>query len=153
MGVAAFVLLIGALNVANLVSVRATAQVRELVTRLALGATLGTLTRQILTEALLLTAAGGGLGLGLGWWALRTAPLLGLDALPRGAEIGLDGQVAVYTFALVAVVGRSSRCCRCCGCGTLTSPERFVKKVVPAPPRTAPLRFAGCWWPGRWRSR
>ena len=102
---AAFVLLIGALNVANLVSVRATAQVRELVTRLALGATLGTLTRQILTEALVLTAAGGVLGLGLGWWALRAAPLLGLDALPRGAEIGLDGQVAVYTFALVAVVG------------------------------------------------
>ena len=52
---AGFVLLIGALNVANLVSVRATAQIRELVTRLALGATLGSLTRQILTEALVLT--------------------------------------------------------------------------------------------------
>jgi predicted permease len=102
---AAFVLLIGALNVANLVSVRATAQVRELVTRLALGATLGALTRQILTESLLLTAIGGAVGLLLGWWALGAAPLLGLDALPRGAEIGLDGTVAGYTMALVAVVG------------------------------------------------
>ncbi len=104
-GFAAFVLLIGALNVANLVSVRATAQVRELVTRLALGATLGAITRQILTESLLLTALGGGVGLLLGWWALGAAPALGLDALPRGAEIGLDGAVAGYTVALVAVVG------------------------------------------------
>jgi predicted permease len=102
---AGFVLLIGALNVANLVSVRATAQVRELVTRLALGASLGSLTRQILTESLMLTTAGGALGLLLGWWALGAAPLLGLDALPRGAEIGLDGAVALYTFALVGVVG------------------------------------------------
>ena len=102
---ATFVLLIGALNVANLVSVRATAQVRELVTRLALGASLGSLTRQILTEALVLTSMGGALGLLLGWWALRAAPVLGLDALPRGAEIGLDGWVAVYTLGLVAVVG------------------------------------------------
>ena len=78
---ATFVLLIGALNVANLVSVRATAQVRELVTRLALGASLGALTRQILTEALVLTSMGGALGLLLGWWALRAAPVLGLDAL------------------------------------------------------------------------
>jgi predicted permease len=102
---AGFVLLIGALNVANLVSVRATAQVRELVTRLALGATIGSLTRQILTEALMLSMVGGGLGLLLGWWALRAAPLLGLDALPRGGEIGLDASVALYTFVLVAAVG------------------------------------------------
>ena len=104
-GFATFVLLIGALNVANLVSVRATAQVRELVTRLALGASLGSLTRQIFTEALVLTSVGGALGLLLGWWALRAAPVLGLDALPRGAEIGLDGWVAAYTLGLVAVVG------------------------------------------------
>ncbi len=102
---AAFVLFIGALNVANLVSVRATAQVREMVTRLALGASLGSLTRQILTEAVVLTAMGGALGLLLGWWALRAAPWLGLDALPRGGDIGLDGAVAAYTLGLVAVVG------------------------------------------------
>ena len=78
---------------------------RELVTRLALGASLGSLTRQILTESLVLTTVGGGLGLGLGWWALKAAPLLGLDELPRGGEIAIDGSVALYTIALVAVVG------------------------------------------------
>ena len=98
-------LLIGALNVANLVSVRATAQVREMVTRLALGASLASLTRQLLTEALVLTSLGGAFGLVLGWWALRAAPRLGLDALPRGGDIGLDGWVAAYTLGLVAVVG------------------------------------------------
>jgi predicted permease len=102
---AAFVLLIGALNVANLVSVRATTRLRELATRLALGATLGALTRQIFTESLVLTAIGGALGLLLGWWALGAAPLLGLDALPRGGEIGLDATVAAYTAVLVAIVG------------------------------------------------
>jgi predicted permease len=102
---ATFVLLIGGLNVANLVSVRATTQLRELVTRLALGATLRSLTRQILTESLVLTAAGGAVGLLLGRWALGAAPRLGLDALPRGAEIALDATVAGYTVALVALVG------------------------------------------------
>ncbi len=102
---AAFVLLIGALNVANLVSVRATTQVREFATRLALGASLTALTRQILIEALVLTSAGGLLGLVLGTWALRAAPYLGLDALPRGGEIGLDWTVATYTLGLVVAVG------------------------------------------------
>ncbi len=102
---AAFVLLIGALNVANLVSVRATTQVREFATRLALGASLSSLTRQVLVEALVLAACGGALGLLLGTWALQAAPYLGMDALPRGADIGLDAAVAGYTAALVVMVG------------------------------------------------
>ena len=108
------------MNVANLVSVRATAQVRELVTRLALGATLGSLTRQILTEALMLSTVGGGLGLLLGWWALRAAPLLGLDALPRGAEIGLDG----IGGALHVRAGRRRGDIRRPGAGDATAPRR-----------------------------
>lgn len=101
---AGFVLLIGALNVANLVSVRATAQAREFATRLALGASGSALTRQILTEAVLLTALGGALGVALGSLALRLTPLLGLDGLPRGQEIGLDTAVGLYSLALVALI-------------------------------------------------
>ncbi|HUU35591.1 MAG TPA: FtsX-like permease family protein, partial [Vicinamibacterales bacterium] len=102
---AVFVLLIGALNVANLVSVRATTQVREFATRLALGASFASLTRQIVIEALVLTSTGGALGLLLGTWALQAAPYLGMDTLPRGGDIGLDGAVAAYTAALVVAVG------------------------------------------------
>lgn len=99
------VLLIGCVNVANLVSVRATTRVRELATRSAIGATLGRLTRQLLTETVVLAAAGGALGLVLGSWALTAAGVLGFDRLPRGYEIRLDAQAVLFTAVLVFLVG------------------------------------------------
>ncbi len=99
------VLLIGCVNVANLTSVRASARVRELATRHALGASLHRLSRQILTETLLMALVGGALGVLLGYWALNAADWLGLDQLPRGADIRLDGRSIAFTFALVLTVG------------------------------------------------
>jgi predicted permease len=99
------VLIIGCVNIANLVSVRAGSRARELATRHALGASLQRLTRQIFTETLLLAVVGGGLGLLLGRWALAAATTLGLDRLPRGSEIALDGQAMLFTMLLVAAVG------------------------------------------------
>jgi predicted permease len=98
------VLLIGCVNVANLVLVRASARMRELATRHALGAGVSRLARQFLTETALLACAGGLAGLGLGWWTLQAAPVLGLDELPRGAEIGLDARVVGFTLALVVAI-------------------------------------------------
>jgi predicted permease len=100
-----FVLIIGCVNVANLVLVRASSRLRELATRHALGASVPRLARQYLTETTMLSLLGGLTGLGLGWWALRAAPFLGLDQLPRGAEIAMDGRVVGFTIALVGVVG------------------------------------------------
>src|SRR5262245_52309198 len=99
------VLIIGCVNIANLVSIRASARVRELATRHALGASIERLSRQILTETLLVAIVGGALGMGLGWWALSAATMLGLDKLPRGAEIGMNWQSLVFTMALVVLVG------------------------------------------------
>lgn len=99
------VLVIGCVNVANLVSVRATARLRELATRAALGASLGRLSRQLLTETVLLSVIGGVTGGLLAWWALSAAPLLGFDELPRGHEIALDGSALGFAFALVVFVG------------------------------------------------
>ncbi len=104
-GGAMFVLLIGCVNVANLVLVRSTARIRELATRHALGATFGRLARQALTESTLLAVAGGVAGLGLGWWALRAAPFFGFDQLPSGIGLALDARVVGFTLLLVAVVG------------------------------------------------
>ena len=104
-GGAIFVLLIGCVNVANLVLVRSTSRLRELATRHAMGATFGRLSRQALTESTLLSIAGGLAGIGLGWWALRAAPFFGFDRLPSGIGLALDGRVIGFTLLLVALVG------------------------------------------------
>jgi predicted permease len=104
-GGAIFVLLIGCVNVANLVLVRSTSRIRELATRHAMGATFGRLARQALTESTVLSIAGGVAGLALGWWALRAAPFFGFDKLPSGQTLSLDPGVVGFTALLIFLVG------------------------------------------------
>jgi predicted permease len=99
-----FVLLIGCVNIANLALVRASGRMKELATRYALGASLGHLARQTVTEAVIVGAVGGALGLVLGRWGLALVRTLGLERLPRAFEIGFDAPVLVYTLALVAAI-------------------------------------------------
>ncbi|HUE84509.1 MAG TPA: ABC transporter permease [Vicinamibacterales bacterium] len=99
------VLVIGCVNVANLVSVRASGRVRELATRHALGASMQRLSRQILTESVLVSVIGGALGLALGWLALSLAAPLALDQLPRGESIAIDGVSLAFVLGLVLLVG------------------------------------------------
>lgn len=99
------VLLIGCVNIANLVMVRSSARNRELATRHAIGATMARLGRQLLSETMLLAVVGGGLGVLLGWWALSAVPLLGLDEIPRGHEIRLDLVSVGVALGLTLVVG------------------------------------------------
>jgi len=100
-----FVLLIGCLNIANLVLVRANGRTREMATRQAIGAGLGRLGRQLLTETTILALAGGGLGLYAGWWALRLVPVLGLDGMPRGHDIALDPWSVWVILGAAAIAG------------------------------------------------
>ena len=100
-----FVLLIGCLNIANLVLVRASGRTREIATRQAIGASVPRLSRQLLTETTLLSVGGGILGLAVGWWALRLVPALGLDEMPRGYDIALDPWSAAVILAIALVVG------------------------------------------------
>ena len=104
-GAVGFVLLIGCVNVANLSLVRATVRLRELATRMALGAGRWRIARQLFTESVVLTLAAGVVGFVLGIWALRAFRWLGLEQLPRGAEVSIDATTMAFTLVLVALVG------------------------------------------------
>jgi predicted permease len=104
-GGALFVLLIGAVNVANLALVRSRARIRELATRLALGAGRPRVARQLVTEGVVLSLAAAAAGLLVGYAALRLLGTLNIQDLPRGNEIRLDGIAVAYTLLISALIG------------------------------------------------
>src|SRR5262245_15584371 len=104
-GGALFVLLIGCLNVANLVLVRSRARLKELATRVALGAGRARISRQLITESVLLTLASAAAGLAVGFAALRLLATLRIQDLPRGSEVAIDGVVVAFTLAIAAAIG------------------------------------------------
>jgi predicted permease len=100
LGAVGFVLLISCVNVANLMLARASARAREFAVRTALGASRGRILRQLLTESVLLSIAGGGLGLLLGSWGTQAALRHLPPGLPRAAEIGMDGRVLFFSLLI-----------------------------------------------------
>src|SRR5262245_2746112 len=101
----AVVLVIGASNITNLVLIRSSSRMRELATRHALGAGQSRLARQLLTETVLLTIAGGALGLAVGGSGLQLLRGIGLDTLPRRTEIHMDVTAVLFTIGLALAVG------------------------------------------------
>jgi predicted permease len=94
------VLLVACANVANLFLVRSEARQREVAVRRALGATRLAIARYFLTESLLLSIAGGVLGLGIAAGAVRLLRAFGPATLPRLHEIHLDAVTVAFTAAL-----------------------------------------------------
>ena len=101
----AVVLLIACANLAGLLLVRAIRRRREIAVRLALGSTASTLLRQALLESLVLSIAGGVLGLMLASFALKVGTSLLPETLPLIGSIGLDWPVAAFALALAIVTG------------------------------------------------
>lgn len=99
-----FVLLVGAVNVTNLMLVRSSARMKELATRHALGAGLSRIARQLLTETLVLAAGGAAIGLALGVAAVKALGVVGFEATPQGTAVAVDATVVGFTLALALVL-------------------------------------------------
>jgi putative ABC transport system permease protein len=104
MGAAAFVFLIACANVANLTLIRGIRRERELVVRRAMGAGASRLRRLLLAENLLLTLAGGALGLVIAYAGLGLLVAFAEQLTTRGGEIRLDGTVLAFTFGIAILV-------------------------------------------------
>jgi predicted permease len=100
-----FLLLIGAVNLINLLLIRASSRTKEMAIRQSMGASRAHIVRQVLTETVLLTAFGGLLGVVAGAWGTQLLHVLGANRLPLGAHIVFDGWLAAIGLISSVLLG------------------------------------------------
>jgi predicted permease len=97
-----FLLLMGAVNLVNLLLIRASGRAKEMAIRRSMGASPGHVVAQVVTETVSLTFAGGVLGIIVGSWGTHLLAILGANRLPLGAHVVFDGWLA--TIGLIASI-------------------------------------------------
>jgi predicted permease len=99
-GVAGLVLLIACVNIAGMLLARAAGRRREVSICLAIGASRGRLIRQLLTESLVLSLAGGAGGMLIAYWILKAVARIRVPgSFPSNTELAFDGAVFLFSFS------------------------------------------------------
>jgi len=105
LGAVTLVLLIACANLTTMLLARAGAREREMAIRVALGASVKRMLRQLLTESVLLSILGGTAGVLLAIWGLDLLRVIGAQTVPRLREVNLDLNVLVMTLGLSVATG------------------------------------------------
>jgi len=100
-----FLLIIGAVNLVNLLLIRASGRAKEMAIRQSMGASRGHVVRQVGTETVLLTGTGGLLAVLVGAWGTHLLQVIGANRLPLGAQIVFDGRLAAIGLVGAVILG------------------------------------------------
>ncbi len=100
-----FLLLIGAVNLINLLLIRASSRAKEMAIRQAMGASRQHVVQQVMVETILLTGCGGLLGVLVGAWGTDLLQVFGANRLPLGAQIAFDGWLAFVGLIGAVIMG------------------------------------------------